>query len=98
MKNRSGKVFIPTTAETDFYTPTRHTIGLVNFAHHYQHFLEVVTVKKKDYGTGIPQHEIEALAACLLPTIQKFYETDEGKRIFEEWKKKQTSENSNSSK
>lgn len=45
--------------------------------------------KKKDYGTGIPRHEIEALARCLLPEIQKFFESEEGKREFAEWKQKQ---------
>ncbi len=45
--------------------------------------------KKKDYGTGIPEHEIEDLARCLLPEIQKFFESEEGKREFEEWKEKQ---------
>lgn len=44
--------------------------------------------KKNDYGTDIPQHEIEALARCLLPEIQKFFEREEGKRQFEQWKKK----------
>jgi len=44
--------------------------------------------KKKDYGTGIPRHEIEALARCLLPEIQKFFESEEGKRDFEEWRAK----------
>lgn len=43
--------------------------------------------KRKDYGTGIPEHEVEALARCLLPEIQKFFESEEGKREFEEWKK-----------
>jgi len=42
-----------------------------------------------DYGTGIPQHEIESLARCLLPAIRKFYESEDGKREFEEWKRKQ---------
>ena len=50
----------------------------------------MIKVKKKDYGTGIPRHEIEALARCLLPEIQKFFESDEGKREFEEWKQQQT--------
>ena len=48
--------------------------------------------KKKDYGTGIPKHEIESLARCLLPEIQKFFESEEGKREFEEWKVKQQKE------
>ena len=42
--------------------------------------------KTKDYGTGIPKHEIEALARCLLPEIYRFFESEEGKREFEEWK------------
>ena len=48
--------------------------------------------KKKDYGTGIPKREIEALARCLLPEIQKFFESEEGKREFEEWKAQQAAE------
>ena len=49
--------------------------------------------KKKinDYGTGISQQNIEALARCLLPQIEKFFESEEGKREFEEWKKGQFS-------
>ena len=39
----------------------------------------------KDYGTGIPRHEIEALAALLLPEIQRFFESEEGQREFAEW-------------
>ena len=42
--------------------------------------------KQKDYGTGIPKHEIESLARCLLPEIIKFFESEEGKQEFEEWK------------
>ena len=40
---------------------------------------------KKDYGTGIPRHEIEALAALLLPEIQRFFESEEGQREFAQW-------------
>jgi len=45
--------------------------------------------KQKDYGTGIPRHEIESLARTLLPAMQVFFESAEGKREFEEWKRKQ---------
>lgn len=44
---------------------------------------------KKHNDTGIPQYEIEALARCLLPEIQKFFENEEGQREFAEWKAKQ---------
>ena len=42
--------------------------------------------KQTDYGTGIPLHEVEALARVLLPEIRKFFESEEGQREFEEWK------------
>ena len=42
--------------------------------------------KPNDYGTGIPLHEVEALARVLLPEIQKFFESEEGQREFAEWK------------
>ena len=45
--------------------------------------------KKKDYKNEISQNDIEALARCLLPEIQKFFESEEGKREFEEWKRQQ---------
>ena len=49
----------------------------------------VINVKYKDYGTGIPQHEIEALARCLLPDIEEFYSSKEGQKEFAEWKQQQ---------
>lgn len=48
--------------------------------------------KKKtinDYGTGIPQHEMEALAQVLLPEIEKFYASEEGQHQFTQWKENQ---------
>ena len=35
----------------------------------------------------IPQHEIDALARCLLPDLMAFYENEDGQREFEQWKK-----------
>jgi hypothetical protein len=48
--------------------------------------------KANDYGTGVSQQQIEALARCLLPEIEKFFESEEGQREFDEWKKKQSPE------
>jgi len=50
--------------------------------------------KKKinDYGTGIPYHEVEALARVLLPEILAFFESEEGQREYAEWKAKQQAE------
>ncbi len=45
--------------------------------------------KPNDHGTGIPLHEIEALARILLPQIQAFFESEEGQREYAEWKAQQ---------
>lgn len=42
--------------------------------------------KVDDHGTGIPYHEVEALARVLLPEIQSFFESVEGQKEFAEWK------------
>lgn len=46
---------------------------------------------KTDYGARVPDFEIEELARIFLPEIRKFYESEEGQRLFEEWKEKQDS-------
>lgn len=35
---------------------------------------------------AIPQYIIEDFARLLIPEIQEYYETDEGKAYFEQWK------------
>ena len=42
--------------------------------------------RRRKNNTGIPDFEIDSLARALLPAIQKLFETEEGKREFEEWK------------
>jgi len=39
-----------------------------------------------------PDNALEAMARCLLPAIVEFFESDEGKREFAEWKEKQGTE------
>ncbi|MGN0746257.1 MAG: hypothetical protein ACI4ML_06255 [Aristaeellaceae bacterium] len=43
--------------------------------------------KKLINNSGIPQHEIEKIARCILPDILAFYESEEGQREFAEWKR-----------
>lgn len=38
----------------------------------------------------IPQHQIMAYARLLLPEIQKYFESEEGKREFAEWQAQQS--------
>ena len=42
--------------------------------------------KKLINNSGIPQHEIEHIARCILPDILAYYESEEGQREFREWK------------
>ena len=42
----------------------------------------------KNREDGVPQQELERFARFLLPKIQAFYQSDEGQRLFEEWKEK----------
>ena len=44
--------------------------------------------KKLINNTDIPQHQIEAIARCIMPDILSFYESEEGQREFAEWKKR----------
>ena len=44
--------------------------------------------KKLINNTAIPQHQIEAIARCILPDLLAFYgKSEEGQREFAEWKK-----------
>jgi len=36
----------------------------------------------------IPEYVFESLARNLLPVIQKYYESEDGKKVFAEWKAK----------
>lgn len=46
--------------------------------------------RPNDYGTGIPQHEIDALARLLLPEIQAFFASEAGQKEYAEWKQQQS--------
>ena len=38
-----------------------------------------------DHGMNIPDYAIERIARCMLPMIQAYYESEEGKKELEEW-------------
>ena len=38
---------------------------------------------------NIPKHELEILARHFLPQIQAFFESEQGRKEFEEWKAEQ---------
>lgn len=41
---------------------------------------------------GVPQQELERFARFLLPKIQAFYQSEEGQRLFDEWKNRKNAE------
>lgn len=41
----------------------------------------------------IPEDEIEALAKCFLPDILDFFESEEGRQEYEQWKREQNENN-----
>ena len=48
--------------------------------------------KKLINNSDIPQHQIEAIARCIMPDILAFYESEEGQREFAEWEKQREAE------
>ena len=48
-----------------------------------------MTRRKKQYHPKIPDYELESLARCLLPDMQAYFESNEGKRAFAEWQAQQ---------
>ena len=57
-----------------------------------------MNAEKANIQTGvdvakIPEYIFESLARSLLPVIQEYYESEDGKKAFADWKaKKQTSD------
>ena len=49
--------------------------------------IEILTDKRGELG--IPKDKVEAIDEMILPDIIAFFQTDEGKKVFEEWKKEQ---------
>ncbi|MCL2579333.1 MAG: hypothetical protein FWE32_04810 [Oscillospiraceae bacterium] len=43
-------------------------------------------IQKSSSGMNIPDYQFEAIARCLLPKIQKYYESEEGKKALAEYR------------
>ena len=44
--------------------------------------------KENTARQGVPVEDLKPFARFLLPKLQVFYETEEGQRAFQEWKKR----------
>ena len=49
---------------------------------------EKANIQNSMDATEIPEYVFESLARSLLPVIQKYYESEGGKKAFAEWKAK----------
>ena len=49
---------------------------------------EKANIQNSMDATEIPEYVFESLARSLLPVIQKYYESEDGKKVFAEWKAK----------
>ncbi len=52
---------------------------------------EKVNIQNSMDAAEIPEHVFESLARSLLPVIQKYYESEDGKKAFADWKAKNAS-------
>ena len=50
---------------------------------------------RESSGMEIPDYAIERIARCMLPMIQKYYESEDGQRELAEWNLKQDKEERN---
>ncbi len=49
---------------------------------------EKANIQNSMDAAEIPEYIFESLARSLLPVIQKYYESEDGKKVFAEWKAK----------
>ena len=54
-----------------------------------QIILEALKDKTGGIGGEVPKEKVDAIAEMLLPDIIAFFQTEEGKAVFEQWKKEQ---------
>jgi len=57
---------------------------------------EKANIQNSMDAAEIPEYVFESLARSLLPLIQKYYENEDGKKAFAEWKAKNKSSDSSS--
>ena len=55
---------------------------------------EKANIQNSMDAAEIPEYVFESLARSLLPVIQKYYESEDGKKAFSEWKAKKASSDS----
>lgn len=69
------------------YARVYFTLPQIDLEELRRRIIEILTDKRGELG--IPKDKVEAIAEMILPDIIAFFQTDEGKKVFEEWKKEQ---------
>ena len=59
----------------------------INWDELRRRIIEILTDKRGELG--IPKDKVEAIAEMILPDIIAFFQSEEGKKVFAEWKKEQ---------
>ena len=59
----------------------------VNWEELRRRIIEILTAKRGELG--LPKDKVEAIAEMILPDIIAFFQSEEGKKVFAEWKKEQ---------
>ena len=69
------------------YARVYFTLPQIDWEEHLRRIIEVLTDKRGELG--IPKDKVEAIAETILPDIIAFFQSEEGKKVFAEWKKEQ---------
>ena len=59
----------------------------INWEELRRRIIEILTDKRGELG--IPKDKVEAIAEMILSDIIAFFQSEEGKKVFAEWKKEQ---------
>ena len=62
-------------------------LSAIDWAELRRRIIEILTDKRGELG--IPKDKAEAIAEMILPDIIAFFQSEEGKKVFAEWKKEQ---------
>ena len=62
-------------------------IPTIDWAEFRRRVIEILADKRGELG--IPKDKVEAIAEMILPDIIAFFQSEEGKKVFEKWKKEQ---------
>ena len=62
-------------------------LSSLNWQELRRRIIEILTNKRGELG--IPKDKVEAIAEMILPDIIAFFQSEEGKKVFAEWKKEQ---------